>query len=59
VILIDGFDELLRATGIRQTDYLLRVAEFQRRESDQGRPVAVMVTSRTSVEDRARTPVDH
>jgi hypothetical protein len=58
VVLIDGFDELLQATGVRQTDYLLRVADFQRRESDQGRPVAVLVTTRTSVADRARTPVD-
>ena len=58
VILIDGFDELLQATGLRQTDYLLRVAEFQRREADQGRPVAIVVTTRTSVADRARTPAD-
>lgn len=56
VILIDGFDELLQATGVRQTDYLTRVADFQRREADQGRPVAVVVTTRTSVADRARTP---
>ncbi|ASW56121.1 NACHT domain-containing NTPase [Plantactinospora sp. KBS50] len=56
VVLLDGFDELLQATGVSQTDYLTRVAEFQRRESVQGRPVAVLVTSRTSVADRARPP---
>jgi len=56
VILLDGFDELLQATGIGQTDYLEQVARFQEREADQGRPVAVIVTSRTAVADRARIP---
>lgn len=56
VVLVDGFDELLQATGVRQTDYLTRIADFQRRESEQGRPVAVVVTTRTSVADRARPP---
>ncbi|UQU66375.1 hypothetical protein COUCH_08925 [Couchioplanes caeruleus] len=56
LILLDGFDELLQATGIHQSDYLHRVAEFQRREAVQGRPVAVMVTSRVAVGDRARVP---
>ncbi|WP_431935054.1 NACHT domain-containing protein [Micromonospora sp. RP3T] len=56
VVLLDGFDELLQATGVSQTDYLRRVADFQRREADQGRPVAVVVTSRTSVADRAQPP---
>ncbi|SCL17729.1 hypothetical protein GA0074692_0240 [Micromonospora pallida] len=56
VVLLDGFDELLQATGVTQTDYLLRVARFQQREAEQGRPVAVLVTSRTSVADRAKPP---
>ncbi|AVT35826.1 NACHT domain-containing NTPase [Plantactinospora sp. BB1] len=56
VVLLDGFDELLQATGISQTDYLDRVARFQRREAVQGRPVVVVVTSRTSVADRAVPP---
>ncbi|GLY92458.1 NACHT domain-containing protein [Actinoallomurus iriomotensis] len=54
VVLLDGFDELLQATGVSQTDYLQKVADFQSREADQGRPVAVWVTSRTAVADRAR-----
>lgn len=54
LVLLDGFDELLQATGVSQTDYLSRVTAFQRREMDQGRPVAVIVTSRTSVADRAQ-----
>ncbi|GAA1736173.1 hypothetical protein [Luedemannella helvata] len=58
VVLLDGFDELLQTTGVSQSDYLGKVADFQRREADQGRPVAVIVTSRTSVADRARAPED-
>ncbi|MFB4308812.1 NACHT domain-containing protein [Actinomadura sp. GTD37] len=56
VVILDGFDELLQATGTSQSDYLQQVARFQEREADQGRPVAVIVTSRTAVADRARLP---
>jgi hypothetical protein len=56
VVLLDGFDELLQATGIGQTDYLEQVVRFQEREADQGRPVVVIITSRTAVADRARLP---
>jgi hypothetical protein len=56
LIILDGFDELLQATGVSQTDYLQKIARFQRREDAQGRPVAVIVTSRTSVADRAQAP---
>ncbi|MGK5678374.1 NACHT domain-containing protein [Actinoplanes sp. URMC 104] len=56
VVLLDGFDELLQATGLHQSDYLQRVAAFQQREASLGRPVAVMVTSRIAVADRARLP---
>ncbi|MEV0614479.1 hypothetical protein AB0I81_14220 [Nonomuraea sp. NPDC050404] len=56
VILIDGFDELLQASGIGQSDYLERVVRFQEREADQGRPVAVLITIRIAVVDRARIP---
>ncbi|MGI5155682.1 NACHT domain-containing protein [Microbispora sp. CA-102843] len=56
VVLLDGFDELLQATGIGQTDYLEQIVRFQEREADQGRPVMVVVTSRITVADRARIP---
>ncbi|GGN81605.1 hypothetical protein GCM10010112_58240 [Actinoplanes lobatus] len=58
VVLLDGFDELLQATATSQSDYLDRVADFQQREQDQGRAVAVVVTTRTSVADRAVPPPD-
>ncbi|MET8138304.1 hypothetical protein ABZV24_41585 [Streptomyces sp. NPDC005251] len=54
VVLLDGFDELLQATGLHQSDYLERVAHFQQREAALGRPLAIIVTSRTVVADRAR-----
>ncbi len=54
VVLLDGFDELLQATGVSQSDYLKKIADFQLREADQGRPMVVLVTSRTAVADRAR-----
>lgn len=56
VVILDGFDELILATGIRQSAYLEQVTRFQQDELDLGRPVAVIVTSRTLVADRAQIP---
>ncbi|MEN3536975.1 hypothetical protein AAH991_17820 [Microbispora sp. ZYX-F-249] len=56
VVMLDGLDELLQATGIHRSDYLTRVVEFQRREADLGRPAVVLVTTRTAVADRMRFP---
>lgn len=55
VILLDGFDELVQG-GVHRYDYLERVREFQASEAALGRPVAVLVTSRTVVADRIRFP---
>ncbi|OUD02031.1 hypothetical protein CA983_16980 [Streptomyces swartbergensis] len=61
VVLLDGFDELLQAGAqklgqARQWGYLQEVEEFQKREAQQGRPLIVIVTSRTVVADRADIP---
>ena len=56
VVMLDGFDELLQATGVGHSDYLVKIAAFQQREADLGRPVAVIVTSRIAVADRTRYP---
>ncbi|GAA2326634.1 NACHT domain-containing protein [Dactylosporangium salmoneum] len=56
VVLFDGFDELLLAAEASHSDYLERIREFQVRELDLGRPVSVVVTSRTVVADRVRLP---
>ncbi|WP_017533937.1 NACHT domain-containing protein [Nocardiopsis alba] len=57
VIILDGFDELLQASGVDRSDYLERVQEFQQRQEALGRPVVVIVTSRTLVADRTRFPL--
>jgi hypothetical protein len=54
LLLFDGFDELLQATGVSQADYLERIAAFQQREAALGRPLAALVATRTAVADRAR-----
>ncbi|MEV1204192.1 NACHT domain-containing protein [Microbispora rosea] len=56
VIMLDGLDELLQATGVHQSDYLTKVVDFQRREADLDRPAVVLVTTRTAVADRMRFP---
>ncbi|WP_433825134.1 NACHT domain-containing protein [Actinoplanes sp. CA-015351] len=52
VILLDGFDELVQATGVTQSHYVEAAATFQQEEWVQGRPVVVVITSRTLVMDR-------
>ncbi|MFJ5991625.1 NACHT domain-containing protein [Lentzea sp. NPDC092896] len=49
LVLLDGFDELLQATGVSQTQYLTKIAELQQRFEDMGRPAVFVVTSRLSV----------
>lgn len=56
VVMLDGLDELLQASPSDRSGYLQEVADFQRREEELGRPVSVLVTSRTVVADRVRTP---
>uniref|UniRef100_A0AAU2AGF1 AAA+ ATPase domain-containing protein n=1 Tax=Streptomyces sp. NBC_00093 TaxID=2975649 RepID=A0AAU2AGF1_9ACTN len=61
VVLLDGFDELLQAgaqrlDSARQSSYLLDIEQFQRREAEHGRPLVVVVTSRTVVAHRAEIP---
>jgi len=56
VIILDGFDELLQASGRDHQNYLEQVQEFQRHEARLGRPTAVLVTSRTAVANQVRHP---
>ncbi|WP_229068974.1 NACHT domain-containing NTPase [Actinoplanes sp. DH11] len=57
VLLIDGLDEFMQASGHAESNYLQNVVEFQRVEHIAGHPVSVVVTSRTLVADLARIPV--
>ncbi|MEV5614151.1 helix-turn-helix domain-containing protein [Streptomyces sp. NPDC052225] len=56
VVLLDGFDELVQAAERSHWDYLEQVERFQAREAAAGRPLAVVVTSRTVVAHRSRIP---
>jgi hypothetical protein len=58
VVLLDGFDELVQAAALNRYDYLEQVREFQHRQAHTGRPVAVIVTSRTVVADQTRFPAE-
>ncbi|MET9629380.1 ATP-binding protein [Lentzea sp. NPDC006480] len=49
VVILDGLDELMQATGVSQTRYLSVIAEFQDKLLAKGRPAVFVVTSRLSV----------
>ncbi|MEV7046689.1 hypothetical protein [Amycolatopsis sp. NPDC051061] len=56
LVILDGYDELLQASGKVFSTYLMSVANFQRRERVQGRPVRIIVTSRVTLIDKAEIP---
>lgn len=58
VVLLDGFDELIQATGTTQSAYLTKVEAFQKRAKTLGTPTSVIITSRTVVADRAEIAPD-
>ncbi|NUT92162.1 MAG: hypothetical protein HOY78_09030, partial [Saccharothrix sp.] len=56
LVILDGYDELLQASGKVFSGYLMAVAAFQKRERVQGRTVRVIVTSRVTLIDKAEIP---
>ncbi|WP_112267348.1 NACHT N-terminal helical domain 7-containing protein [Lentzea terrae] len=56
VILLDGLDELIQASGVHQSTYLRLVQEFQATQAKGGHPTVVVVSSRVLVADRASIP---
>ncbi|MFF3869886.1 NACHT domain-containing protein [Micromonospora sp. NPDC001898] len=56
VVLLDGLDELMQATGATESEFLHEVRQFQEKEAAIGSPVAVVVTSRTVVANIANIP---
>ncbi|GAA4461631.1 NACHT domain-containing protein [Phytohabitans houttuyneae] len=56
VVLLDGLDELMQATGTTESGFLHEVQRFQEKEAGLGSPVAVVVTSRTVVANIANIP---
>ena len=56
IVILDGYDELLQATGKLFTDYIDQVQRFQRDALISRRPVRVIVTSRITLIDKAIVP---
>lgn len=56
LVILDGYDELLQASGKVFASYLKDVQHFQRNEAEQGRPVRAIVTSRVTLIDKATVP---
>jgi hypothetical protein len=56
LILFDGYDELLQATGKVFSDYLRNIQRFQEEEAVQQRPTRAIVTSRMTLIDKAEIP---
>jgi hypothetical protein len=56
IVILDGYDELLQASGKVFAGYLREVQNFQKNEAEQGRPVRVVVTSRVTLIDKAIVP---
>ena len=56
VVILDGYDELLQASGRVFRNYLNKVKNFQEREHGLDRPVRVIVTSRITLIDKADIP---
>jgi AAA domain (dynein-related subfamily) len=58
VVILDGYDEMLQATGTTHANYLDQVRRFQEDEADDGRPLRVIVTSRITLVDDVVTIPD-
>jgi hypothetical protein len=56
IVILDGYDELLQASGNVFSNYLKEVQNFQIAEAEQKRPVRVIVTSRVTLIDKAYIP---
>ena len=57
LVILDGYDELLQASGRVFSTFLMNVASFQRREIIQDRSVRIIVTSRVTLIDKAEVPI--
>jgi hypothetical protein len=56
LVILDGYDELLQASGKVFSNYLQEAQNFQKGEAEQRRPVRVIVTSRITLIDKAAIP---
>lgn len=58
IIILDGYDELLQAKGDVFSGYLEKVRRFQQDQKAMKRPVRIIITSRITLIDKARIPIN-
>lgn len=56
IVILDGYDELLQASGQVFASYIMEAQRFQQSQFEQGRPVRVIITSRITLIDKAAIP---
>lgn len=56
LIILDGYDELLQASGKVFAGFLDKIQKFQQSQQVQNRPVRIIVTSRITLIDKATVP---
>nr|VFJ55470.1 MAG: hypothetical protein BECKFW1821B_GA0114236_102315 [Candidatus Kentron sp. FW]VFJ76112.1 MAG: hypothetical protein BECKFW1821C_GA0114237_10996 [Candidatus Kentron sp. FW] len=56
LVILDGYDELLQASGQVFASYIKDAQRFQEQESEQGRPLRIIITSRITLIDKATVP---
>lgn len=57
LVILDGYDELLQASGQVFASYVKDAQRLQAGEAEQGRPVRIIITSRVTLIDKAVVPV--
>lgn len=57
VVILDGYDELLQASGQVFASYIKDAERFQQHQTEQGWPVRIIITSRVTLIDKAAIPV--
>jgi hypothetical protein len=57
VLILDGYDELLQASGQVFASYIMEAKRFQQHQAEQGWPVRIIITSRLTLIDKAAVPV--
>lgn len=58
IIILDGYDELLQAKGDVFSGYLEKVRRFQQDQKSMDRSVRIIITSRITLIDKARIPIN-
>ncbi|MDQ3820753.1 MAG: hypothetical protein M3362_24130, partial [Acidobacteriota bacterium] len=56
VVILDGYDELLQASGQVFASYIMDAQRFQQHQTEQGWPVRIIITSRVTLIDKAAVP---